>query len=152
KDLTFAEIEKFHHSMKSTPYQANRCLAVLSKMMSWGIRRGDRPDQQNPCRGVERFKEQGRERFLTEAELARLADAIREAETVGIPWDINQAKPTAKHLPKDAHKKRTKINPFAAPAIRLLFFTGARVNEFLTAKWEHLDSEAGILRLLDSKT
>jgi hypothetical protein len=56
---------------------------------------------------------------LTGDELAKLGDAIREAETVGLPWDIDHTKPTAKHAPKQANR-RTLIDPFAAAAIRLL--------------------------------
>jgi integrase len=37
-------------------------------------------------------------------------------------------------------------------AIRLLVFTGARRNEILTLKWEHVDFERACLRLPDSKT
>jgi hypothetical protein len=59
--------------------------------------------------------EQRRERFLTGEELERLGSAIREAETKGIPWDADEAKPKAKH-PKN---RFTKIGPFAAAAIRL---------------------------------
>jgi integrase len=39
-----------------------------------------------------------------------------------------------------------------AAAIRLLVFTGARLNEVLTARWDWLDIPAGELRLPDSKT
>jgi hypothetical protein len=52
----------------------------------------------NPASHVEPFREQRRERFLNTEELARLGDAIREAETTGILWavdDSNPALPTA---------------------------------------------------------
>ena len=36
-------------------------------------------------------------------------------------------------------------------AIRLLTFTGARLNEILTLRWEYINVEHGILLLPDSK-
>ena len=121
-------------------------------MMTHAIRGGRRPDRQNPCKGIERYKERKRQRFLSESELARLGAAIREAETTGVAWAINHTAPTAKHLPKDAAQRRTTIDTFAAAAIRLLIFTGCRLSEILTLQWGFVDLEAGLLRLPDSKT
>ena len=100
---------------------------------------------------IDKFKEHRRERFLTGEELERLGAAIREAETKGIPWDVDEAKPKAKHLPK-AKNRYTKIGPFAAAAIRLLLFTGCRLREILHLRWEQVDLERGLLFLADSKT
>jgi integrase len=105
----------------------------------------------NPARGIEQYPEKGRERFLSADELTRLGDAVREAETVGLPYDIDEEKPTAKHAPKEA-QRRTKIGPYAAAAVRLLILTGARLREILHLKWEHVDVERGLLLLPDSKT
>jgi integrase len=105
----------------------------------------------NPARGIERYKEHSRERFLTSEELSRLGDALREGETIGLPYAIDESSPKAKHAPK-ADKRRTKLDPFAAAAIRLLILTGARLREILDAKWQHADFERGILFLPDNKT
>ena len=51
------------------------------------------PRGHNPTKHIERFREQRRERFLTSEELARLGDAIREAETIGIPWENRRDQP-----------------------------------------------------------
>lgn len=152
RDLAFADVERFHHTMRATPGQANRMVAVLSKMMTFAIRGGRRPDRQNPCKGIERYKERKKQRFLSEAELARLGVAVREAEVVGVAWTIDTDSPTAKHLPKDAGARRTTIDCHAAAAIRLLVFTGARLNEILTLRWDQVDFDADLLRLPDSKT
>jgi hypothetical protein len=69
----------------------------------------------NPANGIEKFREQVRERFLSESELLRLGEAIRMAETVGIPW-IKQSK--SKHAPKPENCI-TNIGPHAAAALRL---------------------------------
>src|SRR4029450_13810476 len=46
----------------------------------------------------------------------------------------------------------TKIDQFAAAALRLLLFTGCRLREILNLRWEHVDLERGFLFLPDSKT
>jgi len=82
--------------------------------------------------------------------LRRLGRIIREAETKGIPWDVDERKPNAKHLPK-ANNRFTRIGPFAAAAIRLLLFTGCRLREILHLKWEQVDLERGLLFSLTPK-
>jgi integrase len=104
----------------------------------------------NPARGIDKFKEGRRERFLTGEELERLGSAIREAETSGIPWTVDETKATAKHAPKT--KRSTKIASSAAAALRLLLFTGCRLREILHLRWEHVDFERGCLFLPDSKS
>jgi integrase len=119
-------------------------------MYAFASRAGIVPENTNPARGVDKFKESRRERFLTGEELERLGSAIREAETTGIPWVVDETKPTAKHVPKSA--RITRISPSAAAALRLLLFTGCRLREILHLRWEHFDAERGCLFLPDSKT
>jgi integrase len=83
--------------------------------------------------------------------LARFGEAIREAETTGIPWEVDGEKPTAKHVAKEKNR-RTLIGLHAAAALRLLILTGARLREILTLRWEWVDLERGLLLLPDSKT
>ena len=146
-----AQCAKLHGKLKATPFQANRVLAVIGSMYAFAGRAGIVAEGMNPARRIEQFKEHRRERFLTGQELERLGSAIRDAETRGIPWDVDTGKPKAKHLPK-AKNRFTKIGPFAAAAIRLLLFTGCRLREILHLKWEHVDLERGLLFLADSKT
>ena len=127
-ELKRQDIAKLHHELASTPYQANRTLALLSKFFGWAEKHGLRPDGSNPCRHVEKYREGRRERFLSQAELGRLGDALREAE------------------------KDKSCSPWVIAAIRLLTFTGARRNEILTLRWEHVSEEHECLMLPDSKT
>lgn len=39
-----------------------------------------RPDGSNPCRGISKYKEVSRERYLSEDELARLGEALKKVE------------------------------------------------------------------------
>jgi len=105
----------------------------------------------NPARGIDKFPEHRREKFLSVAELRKLAEIIREAETVGIPYDIDETKPKTKHAPKPENR-RTKIGPHACAAFKLLLLTGARLREILNLEWSQVDIERGFLRLPDSKT
>jgi integrase len=108
------------------------------------------PDSINPVRGIEKYSEKGRERFLSTGELERLGAALRLAETEGIAWRIDETKPIAKHIPKEG--RRTVIDPHAAAALRLLLLSGCRLREILHLKWEEVDTERGLLFLGDSKT
>lgn len=127
-DLGRADVTRLHQSMRQTPYQANRVLSLLSRMLNLAERWGLRPDGSNPCRHVDKFKERARERFLSAGELARLGEALAQAES------------TATTMPS------------VIAAIRLLVLTGCRLSEILTLRWEHVDFEGAALRLPDSKT
>jgi integrase len=145
-------IAKLHMKVgKRHPVAANRTLAVVSAMFTFAEKRGLLPaGHVNPARGIDKFPETGRERFLTTEELERLGAAIREAETVGVAWDVDETKPTAKHVPKS--DRQTVISPFAGAAIRLLLFTGCRLREILDLRWSEVDFERAMLHLADSKT
>ena len=148
--LTRADVERLHKTIgKTKPVTANRVVALLSAAYAYALRAGLlTKGTANPALGIERFREQNRERFLTEPELSRLGDAIREAETTGIVWP--EAK--SKHAPKKPENRVTVIGPHAAAALRLLIFTGARLREILDLKWDHVDLQRGLLFLPDSKT
>jgi integrase len=149
--ITSAEIQRLHSMNAHTPYQANRLLRVLSSLFTFAGKAHVVPVGFNPCRGIEYFPEEGRERYLSTQELAQIGEAIREAETIGLPYAMDEANPKAKHAPKEADR-RTVVGPHAAAALRLLIFTGARLREILHLKWEHVDFERGLLMLPTSKT
>jgi integrase len=119
------DVAKIHHQLRHIPYQANRVLGVLSIMFnlaeSWGLR----PQFSNPCRGVKKFKEKRRERFLSRKELRRLGEALRIEE---------------------------EFAPSAVACIRLLLLTGCRLGEIQTLKWTYLDLDTCLAFLPDSKT
>ena len=150
-DVRRADVAKLHAKLADSPYQANRALALVSAVWNWAARRDEVALADNPARAIERYPERGRERYLTSEELARLGDALRDGETIGLPYSVDETKPTAKHAPKANHR-RAKLDPFAVAAIRLLILTGARLREILDAQWSQLDLERGVLFLADSKT
>ena len=107
---------------------ANRCLSLLSKMFNLAERWGMRPDGSNPVRHVEKYRENKVERYLNQEELERLAQVLRDAENSG------------------------SESPFVVAAIRLLLFTGARLSEILTLRWDFVDLDRSLINLPDSKT
>lgn len=149
--LTRSAVSKLHLKLKATPAMANYSLAVISSMYGFAQRRGLAPEGMNPASRIEKYKERQRERFLTVEELGQLGDALREAETNGIPWEVDEARPTAKHAPK-IENRRTVFGPFAVAAVRLLLLTGCRLREVLQLKWSYIDFDRGMIFLPDSKT
>ncbi len=127
-DIERRDIAALHHDMRATPYQANRTLAVLSKMFNLAELWGLRPDGSNPCLHVKRYKEEARERFLNQEEFARLGRVLDEID-------------------EDGSETRS-----AVAAIRLLMLTGCRLSEIQTLRWEQVELDSGELRLPDAKT
>ena len=126
--ITPADVAKLHSSMEQTPIQANRALACLSKIMGLSERWGLRPTGSNPCRHVQKYPEKKRERYLSDEEIGRLGSVLEKAEAQG------------------------GYVPSFLLLVRLLLFTGARLDEIRLLKWENVDLERGALRLADSKT
>lgn len=126
EDISKSDVASFHAKLADKPRTANYAIAVLSKMMAFAEHEGIRKDHSNPCLVVERFREAKRDRYLSEDELAKLGQAL------------NQAQATA--------------NPYVIAAIRLLLLTGARLNEILSLQWKFIDVERKIAALPDSKT
>lgn len=112
-DVTSTDIEDVKRRLADKPVTANRYLALLSKVFSLAMRWEMRSD--NPVKGIERNHEDRRERYLSPAELARLAEQLAK------------------------HPERNSAN-----ALCLLLLTGARAGEVYRATWEQFDLEAGV--------
>ena len=123
-----SHVSALHYRLRGTPTQANHAVSVFSKMFKLAVAWGMTPARPNPCRSVRRYRQRGRERFLSADEYARLGRVLFEAESEG------------------------PLMASAAAAIRLLLLTGCRRNEILTLRWDDLDRTAGELRLRDTKS
>lgn len=122
------DVAKLFLSMSDKPTQANRTLEIVSKMFNLAEEWEKRPFGSNPRRGIKKFPEIKRERFLSPAELARVGEVLGEMEAERIEMAS------------------------AISAVRLLILTGCRLNEIMTLQWTHFHASAGILKLPDSKT
>lgn len=127
-DVTRGQIHAFHQKMKDKPTQANRTLEILSKMFNLAEEWEYRAPNTNPRKGIKKYPETKRERFFSAAELERVGEVLAEMEDERIEM------------------------PSAIAAVRLLMFTGCRLNEIMTLGWRHVDLKAALLRLPDSKT
>lgn len=125
-DITRADIVNLHHTLRETPYQANRSLSVLSKMFNLAEDWGLRGDGTNPARRIKKFREEEKKRYLRDNELARLGEVLSESLEGGTE------------------------SIYTVSAIQLLVLTGCRLSEILTLRWEYVTPHH--LELPDSKT
>lgn len=119
-----ADVAALHSRIgKAAPYEANRTLALLSKLFELARRWGYVPDSHNnPARDIDRFKEHKRDRWITPEELPHLAAAIND-----------------------------EPNESARFGLWLYLLTGVRKTELLAARWSDVDRDRGELRLGDTK-
>ncbi len=148
-DVGRADVARLHSSLGETPRQANAAVSVISAIWTWAARREETEFWKNPASRLERSPENRWERYLSSEEMARLGEALRRAETEGVPWVDEE--PQSKHGAKPENR-RSIFDPFAVAAIRLLILTGMRPREVLNLEWRHVDFEHGALFLPDSKT
>jgi len=125
-DLTRSMIHKWHSGFANRPYQGNRCLAVLRKMLAlaaneWELR------QDNPARGIKLFRELRRERFSTDDDLRVIGAWLKKVQ------------------------RENSQPPGAIHATRLLALTGMRLGEVLGLQWDYIDLNENVVRLPDTK-
>jgi integrase len=117
------DIEAMHKKItdENGPVRANRVLAIASKAFSLSLKplAGENKPWRdaamgNPCKGVERNIEEGKERFFSEIEIASLSDALNELE-----------------------------GRAATDCLRFIMVTGCRPGEAMKATWEQMEAEPG---------
>ncbi|MGV8832560.1 MAG: tyrosine-type recombinase/integrase [Devosia sp.] len=105
---------------------ANRVLALASKMFGcaeeWGL------IETNPARGIRKYREFRKDRYLDRGEVSRLLVALDEVDGAG------------------------KLPVAATAAIRILLFTGMRSGEVLELQWSQIDKDKSCFRLAETKT
>ena len=123
-----ARVANLHRQLSASPATANRAIKTLSHMYRLAEGWGMVGEGCNPCGSVKKYPERKRDRFLTDAEFARLGRALDEAAAQG------------------------EVPMQAVAAIRLLMLTGCRKSEILTLRWEEVDLDAGEIHLAETKT
>ena len=122
-EITAHDVQQWFASLHETPVAADRSAPVLSVIMRQAEIYGYRPEGTNPCAGIKRNRRQGRERFLSKAEMRRVGEVLARHEA--------------------AH-------PQAVAIIRLLLLTGCRIGEIVSLEWRYY--REGKLFLPDSKS
>ena len=115
-----SDIVTFHNRLgEKHPYEANRNLALLSVMFEFARKNGYLPDeQQNPARGIDKFTEHKRDRWVKPHEIPQLIEAISNHGNI-----------------------------YIRGALLLYLLTGLRKQELLRAKWNDIDLDRGELRI-----
>ena len=120
KSITNLDIVRLHQSIGAKSHvEANRVLSlmgtVFEKAREWGVL-GE--GAANPARGIRKFRETSRDRWVTHEELPRLATAIDK-----------------------------EIDPFVRTALWLYLLTGVRKQELLNLKWIDVDLNSRTIRI-----
>ena len=121
--ITAEQVKDWFASMTERPGVANRSMPIMSTMMRMAELWGYRAHNSNPCRNTKRYPVQGRERFLTAEEMARLSAVLTRDEF----WC-----------------------PHIVAIIRLLMLTGCRVGEIISLEWDWIKNRR--IHLPDSKS
>ena len=122
-DVTRDDVERMVAPL--SPVRRNRILAFTSRLFTEFERWEWRPQNANPCRGIERAREEARDRVLSGRELAALSTALKAEET---------------------------RSPASVAAIRIAAVTGLRISEVLAIQWDHVDMDSGRMVLPSTKT
>ncbi len=117
-----SDVVKLHAKIgKDHPYRANRVVALIGRMFTlakiWGLHSGE-----NPAIGIELFREEKRDRFLSPDELKKIVESIKQEQ-----------------------------DPWVKGAFIAMILTGQRKTEVLSMRWQDLDMEQGVWRIGDTK-
>ncbi len=104
------DILKFHTKLADKKYTANRAFELLKVLFNYAINSGY--IEANPCKGIKKYTEDTRERYLSDDEASRILAFLQ--------------------------KHKDSINIYA---IKLLLLTGSRKGEVLNAQWKQFDLE-----------
>lgn len=124
--ITRADISTVHRHIgkKHGKVAANRALETLSKMFNLAVFWGYLPeDYPNPTKGVEKYEELERTRFLTKSEIAKIGEVLK------------------------TYPSKAAVN-----AIKFDLYTGLRSGELLSLRWDWIDFDECLLTIPASIT
>lgn len=121
-DISKHEITNLHLKLRKVNglYQANRIIERLRSMYNKAIEWGW--DGDNPTKGIRKFKEKSRDRYITPAEMPLFMDALED-----------------------------EGNEVARDYFYIALFTGARKTNTLQMRWEQIDWHNKTWRIPDTK-
>jgi integrase len=117
-EITERHVSQLHKSLRQKKYAANRMLALVKAIFNYGVK--EKLCAANPAKGMAKFDEAKRERWLTIEELQRFREAL------------------------DKYGSQSAAHRSAASALKMLMLTGSREGEVLKAEWSEFDLSRGI--------
>ena len=170
-ELTRQMVRDMHKELAKSPYQANRVLALLQKVWKWGIYNDVLPEATTrPTEGVERYKEESRDRWISEVEMPKLLEVIhaqdaitraafltllltgmRKGEVEGMRWEWVDKERQVVSFPAEAVKsgKRQEV-PIPAALFEIwpegtgLVFSTSESRANLYKDWQRIREAAGL--------
>jgi integrase len=126
-DISQKDVLGFKDSMSHIRGNCTKCLRLLNVAFNQAELWECIPRNSNPCKGVSKHPDRRMNRFLSDAELERLNQVLAERTEA------------------DAASKYT------IAAFRLLIYTGCRLGEVLSLRWEDVNLKENFIHLKDSK-
>ncbi len=120
------DIIAFKDSMGPIKGNCSKCLRLLSCAFNQAELWDYIPRNSNPCKGVPKYPDRKMNRFLSDVELERLNQVLAE-------------------------RTETNTAPYTIAAFRLLMYTGCRLGEVLSLKWDDINLKENFIHLKDSK-
>jgi integrase len=127
RDLSRADVEKFHLKFKAQPSLANRLLATLSKALNDSITFRPAWRTDNPAARIKKFPENKRTRILSIDEIKALAGELSNVKRSNQPWSN------------------------VAWLFHGLLISGLRLSELSMRKWTEIDLDKGTLLIPKAK-
>jgi integrase len=126
-EMTSKDIKQFLEALSHKTTTANRCFALLSTMFKKAEDWEYLPPKSNPCTGVEKYKENKKQRFLSRSELLKLEESLAQQE------------------------REQKRSYYTVNALRLALYIGCRKSNILKLKWENVHLKEHYVFLPDTK-
>lgn len=118
-EFSHEDAARLHSSMQETPGSANRAVQLGRAMFNFGIKTHFISRTDNPFAGVSLYRENERDRVLSDEEAAKLLTALEAIPAV--------------------HKRERTLRDF----ILLSLLTGARKSNVMTMRWDEVDLKNG---------
>lgn len=127
-EFSHEDAARLHTQMEDTPGSANRAVQLGRAMFNFGIKTRFISRTDNPFAGVSLYRENERDRVLSDEEAAKLLTALEA-------------------IPQDHSRERT-LRDF----ILLSLLTGARKSNVMSMRWDELDLKNGTWSIPAEKT
>ncbi|MBN9395472.1 MAG: tyrosine-type recombinase/integrase [Candidatus Melainabacteria bacterium] len=118
-EFSHEDAGRLHSSMQETPGSANRAVQLGRAMFNFGIKTHFISRTDNPFAGVSLYRENERDRVLSDEEAAKLLTALEAIPAV--------------------HNRERTLRDF----ILLSLLTGARKSNVMTMRWDEVDLKNG---------